>query len=177
MVLLVRTATPGVDGEAGRLLYSWHGSCFAQYFVIFLCAQKGKSWYTVRMNSINIIEKRFGELARRVERLYGIDITGTELAYTGLQFPESVGEAQAWSDGSYTIVINPDYLNDPIVVADTLPHEVAHIVCYMTGKGDGHDEVWQRVCKALGGDGKATCAVRKGLSDRQIDKMLAGIDE
>lgn len=41
------------------------------------------------------------------------------------------------------------------IVNDTVPHEVAHLVCFANPMlGRQHDRGWQRVCLALGGDGK-----------------------
>lgn len=38
---------------------------------------------------------------------------------------------------------------------DTIPHEVAHLVCYVNPSlGRNHDYGWKRVCVALGGNGK-----------------------
>lgn len=41
------------------------------------------------------------------------------------------------------------------MVNNTVPHEIAHLVCYARPDlGSKHDAGWQRVCLALGGDGK-----------------------
>lgn len=40
------------------------------------------------------------------------------------------------------------------VLNNTVPHEVAHIVCMYTGMGKNHDKVWKSVCIYLGGNGK-----------------------
>ena len=41
------------------------------------------------------------------------------------------------------------------MVNNTVPHEIAHLVCYARKDlGSNHDAGWQRVCLALGGDGK-----------------------
>lgn len=40
---------------------------------------------------------------------------------------------------------------------DTIPHEVAHIVCYnQRHLGYAHDDGWKRVCRMLGGDDSRT---------------------
>lgn len=40
---------------------------------------------------------------------------------------------------------------------DTIPHEVAHIVCYIKPRlGRNHDEGWKAVCRRLGGDDSRT---------------------
>ncbi len=39
------------------------------------------------------------------------------------------------------------------MVKDTIPHEIAHIICYMRPSlGKKHNRGWKRVCKSLGGD-------------------------
>lgn len=41
------------------------------------------------------------------------------------------------------------------VINDTVPHEIAHIVCFMDPSlGSNHDRGWARVCMALGGTGE-----------------------
>lgn len=43
------------------------------------------------------------------------------------------------------------------VFKNTVPHEVAHVVCYMNpALGRGHNQGWRRVCQGLGGNGD-TC--------------------
>ena len=43
------------------------------------------------------------------------------------------------------------------MVANTIPHEVAHTVCQMLPRlGKNHDAGWKRVCRALGGDDSRT---------------------
>ena len=37
-------------------------------------------------------------------------------------------------------------------LADTVPHEVAHIVCFALGLDRGHGAKWKRVCRLLGGN-------------------------
>lgn len=41
------------------------------------------------------------------------------------------------------------------VFEETVPHEIAHVVCYMNPKlGKDHDAGWKHVCRSLGGTGK-----------------------
>ncbi len=43
------------------------------------------------------------------------------------------------------------------LINDTVPHEIAHIVCFMKpALGKNHDYGWTRVCVALGGTGDRT---------------------
>jgi predicted SprT family Zn-dependent metalloprotease len=52
-------------------------------------------------------------------------------------------------------IIQGDHFDD--MMQNTVAHEVAHLVCYARPDlGRKHDAGWQRVCVALGGDGKRT---------------------
>ena len=43
------------------------------------------------------------------------------------------------------------------MVDDTIPHEIAHIICQMRPNlGSNHNAGWKRVCRALGGDDSRT---------------------
>lgn len=47
------------------------------------------------------------------------------------------------------------YQKDPYHIAtDTIPHEVAHLVCAALGLGRGHNAGWKRVAIALGSKGE-----------------------
>lgn len=55
-----------------------------------------------------------------------------------------------------TVTLNRDAIaqNPQDMLEDTVPHEVAHIVCMIKPHlGDGHNQGWQTVCKRLGGSG------------------------
>ena len=61
--------------------------------------------------------------------------------------------------GVYSLRFNREAIinyNDDMT-NDTIPHEVAHIVCYnQRHLGKGHDSGWKRVCRMLGGDDSRT---------------------
>lgn len=40
------------------------------------------------------------------------------------------------------------------LINDTVPHEIAHIVCFVDGSDRGHGSAWRRMCIALGGTGQ-----------------------
>lgn len=44
--------------------------------------------------------------------------------------------------------------NPARMCARTIPHEIAHVVCDITGLGQSHNLGWQRVDRALGGTGE-----------------------
>ena len=56
-----------------------------------------------------------------------------------------------------TVMLNRDAIkqNPTDMLEDTVPHEIAHIVCMVCPQyGHGHNQGWQEVCKRLGGSGK-----------------------
>lgn len=40
------------------------------------------------------------------------------------------------------------------ILNETISHEMAHIFCFITGYGKGHDAHWKYVCRVLGGSGE-----------------------
>lgn len=74
-----------------------------------------------------------------------VDIKGTRIA----------GQAGR-KLGKLIIRLNPLFCEQSPehMLNDTIPHEVAHLVCYCTGLGKGHDAGWKRVAKKLGSTGK-----------------------
>lgn len=50
----------------------------------------------------------------------------------------------------------------PRFLNSTVPHEIAHIVCYMLKLDNGHGKNWKTVCIRLGGNGKR-CYSGEGL--------------
>lgn len=57
--------------------------------------------------------------------------------------------------GQYFVRFHPDAIvkHYDEMVKDTVPHEVAHLVCFMRPDlGRNHDKGWKRVCRSLGGD-------------------------
>ena len=73
----------------------------------------------------------------------------------------AAGQARGSAYGtqaSFKVRFNRDMLKREAfdhVLNSTVPHEYAHIVCFMDRSlGAGHDDGWARVCKNLGGTGK-----------------------
>lgn len=40
------------------------------------------------------------------------------------------------------------------LITDTVPHELAHIICFANGTDRGHGYNWKRTCQSLGGSGE-----------------------
>ena len=93
--------------------------------------------------------------------MYGIDFNPSDVAIrvsiTSERVAGKAGYTTFKGQRRYFIDFNaraieryPDQL-----VKHTIPHEVAHLICYMNPKlGDKHDMGWKRVCLNIGGDGK-----------------------
>jgi|SRR5690554_3624671 len=83
--------------------------------------------------------------------------------------------------GGRKILLNSQLLNDELfnkgrAVNETIPHEVAHIVCQnFPHLGRRHDAGWKRVCLALGGDGKR-CHAERVKRLRKTKKFIYEVD-
>jgi predicted SprT family Zn-dependent metalloprotease len=89
----------------------------------------------------------------KAEALYGLDMGRVSLRF------DLKGRAagQACRRGAqYHIRFNRDMLTREAfdhVLNNTVPHEIAQIVCFMNPSlGSGHNRGWERVCAALGGN-------------------------
>lgn len=87
---------------------------------------------------------------------YGINLSDLVVKY------DLKGRTAGWAIGMRTIRLNTtaifgdeEHFKD--MVDDTIPHEIAHIVCHRNPTlGRKHDYGWASVCRALGGTGKRT---------------------
>lgn len=69
----------------------------------------------------------------------------------------AAGYAKFHRFGQMEIRLNLEayYLDPQDMLKDTIPHEVAHLVCMMFPQhGKGHDRGWQYICRTLGGSGR-----------------------
>ena len=97
-------------------------------------------------------------------RLYGVDLSVVRISFDlkgrvagWAQWKRRLGVSAYACRFNYDMISRGDAgaLND--MRDDTVPHELAHIVCYMKPElGRAHDGGWQRVCRALGGTGGRT---------------------
>jgi len=106
------------------------------------------------------VSEKFKHVCALAEARYGVDMSKVRLSF------DLKGRVAGWASrkaGVYGVRLNRDMITrgDPKalkdMIEDTVPHELAHIVCYMNPKlGHNHDYGWQSVCRALGGTGKRT---------------------
>ena len=70
------------------------------------------------------------------------------------------GRVAGWAGsrgGRYFMRFNTDMMQNAAwdhLIGDTVPHELAHIICFVQGTDRGHGSAWVRTCRALGGNGQ-----------------------
>lgn len=101
---------------------------------------------------------RCKEIVEKARELYGVDLSQVKVSFD--LRGRAAGHARGLMYGKPTeqhIRFNRDMLTREAfdhVLNDTVPHEYAHVICFMNPTlGRGHDRGWQRVCTALGGNG------------------------
>lgn len=105
-------------------------------------------------SQIDQIRARWNQAVQRARELYGMDLSRVEVLFD----LKGRSSGQACMRGNrFWVRFNTDMLTREAfdhVHDNTVPHEAAHIVCFMNPQlGRGHNEGWQRVCTALGGSG------------------------
>lgn len=105
-------------------------------------------------NQAQQILDRCNQVIAKAKELYGLDMSGVQIRF------DLRGRAagQAYRRGfQYGVRFNRDMLTREAfdhVLNNTVPHEFAHIACFMNPSlGRNHDRGWERVCVALGGSG------------------------
>lgn len=110
------------------------------------------------------IQAKCDQVVETARRLYNVDLS---VVRVGFNLKGRVAGWAQWrtrfGNTTYQVRFNWDMISrgDTEALADmrddTVPHEYAHIVCFMRPElGRAHDGGWQRVCIALGGTGKRT---------------------
>ena len=64
--------------------------------------------------------------------------------------------------GVYRVRLNPLFCQQQPedMMNDTIPHEIAHIVCFALKCDDGHGPKWKKIAKSLGSTGQRTCDLK-----------------
>lgn len=91
--------------------------------------------------------------------IYKVDLSPANVEVHNDIKGRTAGWARPKRYGKYRLRFNLEAIekhNDQMT-KDTIPHEVAHLVCYARPElGDGHDAGWKAVCRRLGGDDSRT---------------------
>jgi SprT protein len=99
---------------------------------------------------------RTKECFAKAHQMYGLDLSMVSIRFDL--------KGKSWGiagrrDGRYYLRYNMHFILNHLdeTLKEVVPHEVAHIVCFMNPRlGRNHDFGWQRVCRALGGIGTRT---------------------
>jgi hypothetical protein len=60
---------------------------------------------------------------------------------------------------------------------DTVIHELAHIICFRTGRGDGHCSGWKSVCRDMNGSGERLINAAMGTVKKNLISRLVVVDK
>lgn len=117
------------------------------------------------MTPVEQVRAKIAQVIELAKVRYGVDLSRVPVSF-------NKGRAAGWASWQldrrtgithYKVKFNVDMImrGDPEVlrdmVEDTIPHEYAHILCFMRPElGRNHDAGWRSVCIALGGNGRAT---------------------
>ena len=82
---------------------------------------------------------------------------------------------QALRKGSdYSMRFNIDMINNSgfdHILNDTVPHELAHIICMYRNIDTGHGKIWRNICVFLGGSGER-CHSEEVIPARVTEKFV-----
>lgn len=90
---------------------------------------------------------------------YNVDLSAANVIITTDVTGRAAGWARGLKDGKYKLRFNREAIDlyHEDMVENTIPHEVAHLVCYARPElGKRHDFGWKAVCRGLGGDDSRT---------------------
>jgi len=96
------------------------------------------------------------ECFQKAQQIFGVDLSRVQVLFD--LKGRCAGQARR-RGVNYSVRYNLDMMMRDLddMVNDTVPHEIAHIVCFMKPTlGRDHDYGWQHVCHQLGGTGKRT---------------------
>jgi predicted SprT family Zn-dependent metalloprotease len=108
------------------------------------------------------IVARCQEMVVRAQELYGMDLQQVRVSFDlkGRAAGKAGGRGYRLAAAAYYVKFNRDMLTREAfdhVHDDTVPHEYAHVICFMNpALGKNHDSGWAAVCRAMGGSGART---------------------
>lgn len=108
-----------------------------------------------------LVLARCNAIFAKAMELYGLDLSKTTIRFDLKGRAAGVAGARgSFFDRQYYMRFNRDMMTREAfdhILNETVPHEIAHLVCFMNPKlGSNHDAGWARVCLALGGSGART---------------------
>ncbi|MCA1800818.1 MAG: SprT-like domain-containing protein, partial [Actinobacteria bacterium] len=107
-------------------------------------------------NTIQVVREVVQQCMQRAEREFHVDMSKVTVRF---DLKGCAAGMAGWTPrGGYYLRLNTTMIQGSgynHIVNDTIPHEVAHLVCFMMPHlGSGHNNGWKRVCRHLGGTGE-----------------------
>lgn len=105
------------------------------------------------INEVLVINKT-NELIKTANTQFNITLPNIDIRFD--LKGRNAGQAIRHAD-QYTIRFNKDLVHNnslKTIITDVVAHELAHIVLFYTHWGFGHDNMWKRICRILGGNGE-----------------------
>lgn len=109
---------------------------------------------------------RLDEVLTKARLMFGVSLNPLTIGYN------VKGRVAGWAgckrcmgQKTFTLRFNPTFLIKDFddMINDTIPHEVAHLVCHENpAYGRQHDKGWRSVCLQLGGNGQRCHAYEMG---------------
>ena len=100
------------------------------------------------------IRAKCAEVFAKAAGMYGSDFSNVEIRF---DLKGRCAGTASRRNGRYVLRFNHDMLSREAfdhVLNDTVPHEIAHLVCFMNPMlGRNHNHGWAHVCMRLGGSG------------------------
>jgi len=100
------------------------------------------------------ILERCQQVIAKAKELYGLDMSKVQIRFD--LRGRAAGQAQMRGT-HFAVRFNRDMLTREAfdhVLNNTVPHEFAHIACFMNPNlGRNHNSGWEKICRALGGSG------------------------
>jgi predicted SprT family Zn-dependent metalloprotease len=108
-----------------------------------------------------MLQERISQVQARIQTLKTQWQTQTGQTLPPIQVRFDLrGRVAGWAGsrgGRYFMRFNTDMMQNTgwdHVLNNTVPHELAHVICFVQGTDSGHGSTWARTCRALGGNGE-----------------------
>jgi SprT protein len=103
-----------------------------------------------------MINQRIAQVVTLAETLFSVDLSNMETRIN--MRGTSMGQASLADDGIPVMRLSIEGCNKNLedILSDTIPHEVAHLVCFIKNIDNGHGANWKAVARALGSLGETT---------------------
>jgi predicted SprT family Zn-dependent metalloprotease len=106
------------------------------------------------MNNEALVRQKAEEVMQKARTIYGVNLTDVTIQFN-IKGHRVAGQARVRKGRMY-LRFHPKAVSDHLqdTLDNTVPHEVAHLVCYELGWGFNHGLFWRNADIALGGNGK-----------------------